>query len=839
VQRAARPVDGGCGWHDAAVTPLGHLRPLLPLVAAALAFASCAEAAATELRGRVVDPSTDADYAVWLVDSLDLADPRLPLAEATIDPESGAFQLSSEGALDDAPHWLFLRQTVTGTDGAPMVFWLPWDLEPLKSSDVHGALEMRSLPVELAIRQRGGDRLPGWWHKPATLLAVLLLAVPLLLLLVRRRAARLGPAEGPPRAPATPPEARRWELPTVSGFLVLAAALRLPRMVREPLELLEHAYGPGIPGIREAAPPPLWETLPRLFGDPAASEQVMQALLEPPSLIVTHPPLYHWLMAALEVGPEWLMRLPALLCSLAVVVLLWRLFRRIGPVAGVVAGGAWAICGPGIHYGSDATPYALVGAVCVGSVLAALRALEDGRSRTWAVWLGALAVGFLCHYTTAIFGLLQLLVLAAAFARHHRDPRWMAALANLLKIVPLIGLLPVLWTFPHFATFEVVGLDTRLMSESYPKTPGFAVFARAMLAVLCGVSPRTWWAALPMVGLATGGLAIIVRRDRMMGALMGACLVAGGLGVVFFYSQHVEILHGRIFWGFRWVSWLVPMVLGIGAVALCTPARPLRTVAVALWIAWIPAALLFSFTPADRSTRPDYRAAARTIAERMQDGDGIATTPMWGQRGPLIWYLGREAGFDVRQPTWQLPVRLWLNPIHEQLPLETSGLNGHVDRLWLARAEERMFGHPKFMLEHADQAIAWAQREMVEVERWSFESLELFLFERGAGGAWDGSEPLEIGHPQFDLSSIRWQEPNVWHCGQPASFEELRPQDPGARSGWRLLLRVPLADDIGPIRAVATEGALSLRSEPGFWSAVVDGGQCGDAPPTVRLTVER
>jgi len=818
--------------------PLPSRRALPALLTVFALLAPFTGARAAEVRGRVLDPSVDAEYAVWLVDSLDLTDPALPLAEARVEADDGGFTLIwPDGGADAA--WLFLRQTVTGTDGAPMVFWLPWDLEPLRRSDLDSELVMRSLPVELARRQRGGDRLPGWWHRPATLTALLLAGVPLLFLLVRRRARRLGPAEGPPRRPPDLPDERPWERPTVAGLLVLAAGLRLPRMVREPLELLEHAYGPGLPGIREAAPAPLWETIPRLAGDPAAAEELTRALLEPPSLIVTHPPLYHWLMAGLGVGPEWLMRLPALLCSLLVLVLLWRLLRRIAPTAGVAAGGAWAICGPGIHYGSDATPYALVGAVCVGSVLAALRALEDGRARAWAVWMGALAVGFLCHYTTAIFGVLQLVVLAGLFLRHHRDPRWMAALASLLKIAPLVGLLPVLWTFPHFATFEVVGLDTRLMSESYPKTPGFAVFARAMLAVLCGVSPRTWWAALPVVAMAATGLGIVLRRDRLMGALLAACLAAGALAVVFFYSQHVEILHGRIFWGFRWVSWLVPVALGVGAVALAAGDRRLRLAAAVLGLLWIPAALLFSFSAADRSTRPDYRSAARTIAAGMQDGDGVATTPMWGQRGPLLWYLSREAGFDVRQPGHELPVRLWLNPIHEQLPLEASALNGHVDRLWLARVDERMFGHSKFMLEHADQALGWARAQMREVERWSYEGLELYLFERAGAGAWDGVEPLEITHPQFDLRSLRYQEPNVWHCGQTATFEALRPEDPGARAGWRLLLRVPLAPGIGSVRARVTEGALTEHQEPGFWTATVDGGQCRDAPPSVRLTVER
>jgi len=100
-------------------------------------------------------------------------------------------------------------------------------------------------------------------------------------------------------------------------------------------------------------------------------------------------------------------------------------------------------------------------------------------------------------------------------------------------------------------------------------------------------------------------------------------------------------------------------------------------------------------------------------------------------------------------------------------------------------------------------------------------------------------EPLEITHPQFDLRSLRYQEPNVWHCGQTATFEALRPEDPGARAGWRLLLRVPLAPGIGSVRARVTEGALTEHQEPGFWTATVDGGQCRDAPPSVRLTVER
>lgn len=789
------------------------------------------------LQGVVVGPSAEAEYELWLVDTLDLAAPGSPVARSGIDPVSGRFDLPLPDASPAPPLWLFLRQTVRGTDGSPMTFWLPWNLEPLDRADLAGGLEIRSLPVDLAARQAGGERVAGWWTTPLVLIALLLLGVPLLWVAAWAWSRRLGPGGGPPRTRPILPPVARWEGVAIGVLLVLAVALRLPRMIAEPLELLEHAYGPGLPGIREVAPPPIWVSLPAALRDPSAARDLLQGLLEPPSLIVTHPPLYHWLLAALVGGPEWLLRLPALVSCLLCLVLLWRLFRRVGPIAGVAAAFAWTICAPGIHFGGDASPYALVGAVCTGSILAALRALEDGRSRAWAVWLGALAVGFLCHYTTAIFGVFQAAVLAVAFAAHLRDKRWAASLVALLRVVPPIFLLPVLWTFPHFATFEVVGLDTRLMSESYSKTPGFAVFGREMLAVLCGVSPRVWWAAAPVLVLACAGIRVIARRDRLMAALGGAALAAGALAVVFFYRQHVQILDGRIYWGFRWVSWLVPVALGIASAPLAARRGPRRRLAAALALLWLPPALLFSFSEADRSIRPDYRGAARIIARGMRDGDGVATTPMWGQRGPLLWYVSQEGGFDVRLPGADLPVRLWLNPIHEQLPLETSAWNGHVDRLWLARVDERIFGHPKFMLAHADQALAWARKAMVEAGSWHLYHLDLYLFERGQGGAWDGREPLMVTHPEFDIRSLRWQEPNLWHCGQQPAFEKVRPEDQEARFGWRLLLRVPLAPGLEAVRAEVSEGAITELDEPGYWSAVVDGGQCQDAPPVVRLSV--
>lgn len=785
--------------------------------------------AALALSGTVLETSPEAEYTIWLTDTADLTAPHLPLAEATVDG-AGGWSLQYDGEVDRA--WVFLRQTLDDDIDGPLVFWLPQDVLGSPPAELTGELEIRALPVAEARMQRGGERPAGWFVKPLVMTVVIVLGPFPLLLLVRRRQRRLGPASGPPRAPPTV-EGTAWEGPAMGLVLAVAGVLRALR-IGEPVELLEHAYGPGLPGIREAGGPPLGELLANLGSDPLAREDLLRMVLEPPSLIVTHPPLYHWLMGGLGGLSNWsepVLRLPAWLASLATAVVLWRLLRRIDAAAGVVAAGAWAICSPGIFYGGDGSPYALVGLICVGSVLAALRALEDGRKRAWGLWTGLLAVGFLCHYTTAIFGLLQGAVVLVLFLRHRRDAAWNASLGRLLAVVPAVGLLPALWTWPHFATFSIVGLDTRLMSESYPLDPGMGVFMREVIAVLCGVSPRLWWAALPLLVLAGRGIVVIAARDRLMAALFGANLVAGVAGVFFFYVNHIAIMHGRIFWGFRWVSWLVPIALAVAAVGASDRRGRWRIAGPALAALWLVAAVHFSLAAADRSTRPDYAAAAAVIVAEMEDRDGVAALPMWGQRGPLLWYVSRQAGFDVRQPGPELPKRIWLNPDHEMLPFISSAWNGHVNRLWVAQVDERMFGRSKFLPDLGVQGLAWAEANLEPDGVWEFDHLTLHRFRRPAADAWDGHGTLVIQPPIVDIGSLRYQEPNKWYCGQISEYPDVAP----SQGTWMLHLRVPLQEGVGPVHSDVTEGELTELNDSGAFSAVVVGARCDGPPPRVAL----
>jgi len=772
----------------------------LPLAASMLLLAGSAAA------GSVTDREEGSTYRVVATTGPDLSDPAGFSGEADVEAD-GSFDLDGE--------WLWLRQDV-GTDDGPMVFWLPIDRADEPS--------IAGLPGRLARLQQGGEQPAGWWRPAALMTVLLLLGAPLGWWLLGRRRHEAGPAWNPDGVPEA-----RWERPAVGVVVAMAAALRLPRMLAEPLELLEHTYGPGLPGVRELGTgDSLWSLLGQL-PDPEAGRALVEAILAPPSLIVTHPPLYHWLLTAIGHGTNWseaALRAPALVASLATVVMLWRLGRRAGPVAGVAAAGAFAVSAPAAFWGGDASPYALVGAVHVGSLLLLLRALADGRKRWFAAWLGCLAVGFLSHYTTAIFGVLQGVVLVGWLVHRRDDPRWIGAARSALAVLPAVGLLPVLWTWPHFATFEVIGLDTRLMAEAFPRDPGALVYATQLLAVLASVPPSTAWGGLPLLGLAGVGLLELRRRDPVLASLLGAGLLAGLLGVFFFYSNAVSILQGRVFWGFRWVSWGVPAAALLGGCGLAR--RGWGTAALAG--SWLILAGAMHVRADAQTTRPDYERAAAVIDAELQGRDGVAVLPLWGQRGSLQWYLAQMRGWDLRGPQHAIPA--YLNPTHESLPVASSAWNGHVDRLWLAVVDERMFGRGKFQQEQARADVAWAREHLIPDGTWTFDHLTLHRFVRPAA-EWTGE--LVITHPQVDPQGLRFQEPNLTWCGQVSELLDLPAQDPANAEGvWRLELRVPVPR--GTELTVEVEnGELTPLPDPDAWAARVIGGDCRGPAPVVRL----
>lgn len=802
-------------------------------------------ASAGEIHGRVEGWTDRAEYRVLLTTDLDLSTPDQPWASAAVEP-GGSFTLSWTGDLPAEHAWLFLDQRIPRSDGAPLRMLRPLDLDPFPAAAPPSPVTLLGVPPGMAGLRASGRPVPAPWLLPLVLTVLLYgfgLAVRYALRFrldagegARRLKAVLQGGEAPrgplrlldhraaPLADHTLPPIGAAERRAVAGITLLAAALRL-RGFGAPLELLEHTYGPGSAPLGGATGP--------------LAERIILALWRPSSVEVTHPPVYHWLLGPLD-GSEWLLRAPALLASLATVVGVWLLFRRVSRGAGLAAAFAVAIAAPAVHFGHDATPYALVGLVAVSSLLFLMHALHTGRNWAWRAWAGVLALGFLCHYMVGLFALAQTLALAVVLSLRLRGRAWLGAAHRAVGAVLLVAPLPLLWLVVHGAWFGPVALDTRLFADTYPLDPGLPVFLSTFAAVAAGASPDQVLGAVPLLLLMGAGIVVVLRRDRVLGMLLLA-MVGGFLGSVLFLHQNlVRHLGGRIFWGFRWVSWFLPLALGLaaagmlGADPIAKPSGPrdlratggrghlARGVGALLALLWLGFALPATARLDQLSPHPDYRAAAQLIADQLEDRDALAVLPHWSQRGPLSWYVARAAGGAFGEAhgldAWIVDGRaLLVEAVDERLPTESSLRNAHVDRWWLAVVDERVFGRDKFSRQVADRAVEAAARTLTPDGQWSFDGLTLYRFINPPSPA-----PSRVTAPVDDLASVRWLAPNAETC---------RAEDDGAEPRWWLQVRVPGTPSGST--PIVQGGELHAEPEPGSWQVL--GGPCTGPAPVLFL----
>lgn len=823
-------------------------RPIAAPVAAALALGAAltlpTAASAATIDGTVQGWSPDADYEVWLVTSLDLTSG--PRATAEVQAESGTFRIEVPDGSGDA--WLFLRQVIEDDDGPRQQLLLPMELTPFSLAAPPSQVVLRGVSPAMAKLRARGEPVPGWWLFPLLLVLGLYSGSMIGRLAVhwrlqaatgaRHLLGSLRPDERPaselsaspladdrkaaprrklPRPPPPTQAERGW----LVGIVAVAAALRLPGLRSSSLELLEHTYGPGSRAAVAEAQAPL--------------QGLIEAIVHPSTVEVTHPPAYHWLLGALGLvsDAEWLIRLPALVASLATVVVAWLLVRRLNPRAGLVAAALLAFVAPAVHFGRDATPYALTALIAIGSLELMLRALETGTSRAWRRWAAVLAVGFLCHYSVALFGLAQAGALVVMAVVRSRSTAWLAALHRALGAAMVVAPLPLAWCFVHFAWYDPVALDTRLFADVYPADPGLAVFAARFGAASLGVAPGAIWPAAAMGLLVALGLIEAWRTDRELGLLLLAMVAAFLGGTLFFHANLVSALDGRVFWGFRWVSWVLPLVAALGALAAVGPPgtnTASRIARGALLVGWMIGAVPFAGALSEHSTRPDYRGAAEHIVAELGPRDAVATLPMWGQRGPITWYLtqvgdGRFAEVDG-VPALRFGDRtLFAEAIDEGLPFETSARSAWFDRLWVVLVDEKVFGEAKFDLAVARRAVAWAEREMDLESRWSTDGVEVYRFAQRADRlTWSPTSVLRLRPTAEDLASVPWLEPNSLPCAA---------SDEGEAPRWRMNVRVPLRGGQPALRL--SGGELRRRDDVGHLAGLIEGGPCSGAAPELVL----
>ena len=704
-------------------------RAALALVALVLLCAP--PAAAAPVSGQITEVSDLASYQIWVTSSLDLATADQPLQRIDVGPD-GRWQSD----IDAAPFWLFMHQRFQPVGGPPVELFLPIDLLPFAAAPTEPVLFPGVDPELVFVRTRFDT---AWPVLRKWLLAVLIVFGSGfgLRFALRGLAAPQGRRSAPLADRGEPPPIARRERGVVLALLAVALALRSWGFADQALDLLEVSYLPGIGRPAQFAGgasgfsqlPHMLDELARLY-----------------SIDLVHPPLYHAVMGVFGLfgDGEWLLRLPALASSLWTGWMLWALLRRWSPAAGIAALAVFTIASPAVYFGQDATPYATVGLVALGSVLALLRALEQGTNRHWWAYFGWVVGGFFCHYNVALMAVGQLGLLCVVAWRGRSDRRWGAAVHRALKPTLILAPLPVGWSWIHFSTFPTIAQDTRLVADTYAVDPGFVSFAWDFTKVTGGVpADGPGWAAVVAVGLMLLGMhrlvvpgprsADVATPPREIGLLVVVMTLSFFASVGFFYVNVKAGLGGKVFYGFRWVGWFHPVMLGLcalGAVRGLGP-WPLRALLVVAWMAGVVPGTVDLFR---RSARPDYERASRLILDELQDRDALATLPAWFQRGNLSHYLLQQAGRVERRPeegegVWVLDnKRLTIEAIHPSLPFESSALSTHYERLWVAVVDEQMSGRSKFSEPVATQAIAWADEHLVPDGEWAFDRLTLHRY---------------------------------------------------------------------------------------------------------------
>ncbi len=653
-------------------------------LAAAVLLPVCAQAAdpaAAMVRGRVEGYRGLFPFHVAVLRSRDLADPGNPVAWATVDPDTGHFDIAVPGDLASVYLVGQLDRERSGPrlNGQHLFFLkkLPVTLESLRGMRL--IFDLGDMELAHVMRDSGAGGAP--WI--ALGLALLLYGIGV----VWYR--RLKPG-GPP------PLVARAEGGV--ALLAIAAGTTLPLLINlgsEAVELLEFTY------LHEGLRP----------------ESVFAVLFDPISAELSHPPLWPLTLRAMAAisRSEWWLRLPSVLFHLAYVVVCFRLVgdvagRRSGLVAALVAG----LLPVGFYYGRDATPYALLALI---SGLAAWCAVRQWFKRFAVV----LVVGFFTHYTIAVLGFA--LGLSLFWASRDDGGRFRRALVAFGWVIPI----PIVWSIHFIRTFLASGMSTKLMSVDYLPDPGFFDYVSHFGAVVLGLPPELRFLLPVALGLAGWGAVQAVRFWPLLGRIAAVQLVMVVGYVLFVHAMYMRFASGRVFYAYRWSSVFLPAVAVCYAAGLTALYNRQRIVALAVGALLLGGAAWQDGRIVLMPQRPDQWAAADQLRTELQAEDAFCALP-------AVYYgqLFNYALFD-RRPADLMAWPRWTDdlygPLHPRnTSIETLSRNLAFKRVWVAAFDERMFGTRKFDPTTSLHQLAWMKEHLVADGQWSFSHLTLYRF---------------------------------------------------------------------------------------------------------------
>lgn len=759
---------------------------LLLLLATSLASPAHADELAPQwVKGRVLSYQGVYPLHVAALASRDLSNPSNPLGWATVDPETGTFDISLPHNVEAVYLLGQLDRERAGPrlNGSFLFFFrkLPYAIAPLQGKRL--VLDVAGMELADLVRERNTSSAP--WI--AFGLAVLLYGLGFL----AHRRLSASPRPEPPRIPAG-----GWAL---GGVALLTTLPLLVGLGSEALELLEFTY------LHEGLRP----------------DSIGQLLFDPISAELSHPPLWP-LVLRLFAGvstAEWWLRLPSVAAHLGFVIVTYRLTagaagRRTGLLAAAVAG----LLPVAFYYGRDATPYALLGLVSAGATLAAVR-------ERWTLFALTLTAGFFVHYTVGVLGA----TLAIGLVWGCWSERDSGRLRRALIAYGAVCALPLFWSVHFIRTFLASGLSTRLMSGDYLPDPGFLSYVGHFGAVVLGVPPGLGWLVPPALLLAGWGAVVLLRTHPLLGRLLCVQLVMVVGYVLFAWVMYMRFARGRVFYAYRWTSVFLPAVAACQAMAI----RDLWTRKKALGSA-VGAALLLGSLVQDARVlltpqRPDQWQAASRVQDERLPGDAFCALP-------AVYYgqLFNYALFD-RRPKDLLAWPGWSDglygPFHDRnTTIETLSTSLAFGRIWVAVFDERMFGTRKFSPHTSEHTLEWMKEHLVPDGEWSYPHLRLYRFKVPP-------RPEEIWNDRKltlnfskTIRNFRYfpSWPHTQYVGKSMSAEEVAVRLPTPDEGaFRLTLRLEVIAR-EPLRAAdltvdGVELTFEATDDGGIWKAELRG----------------
>ena len=341
-----------------------------------------------------------------------------------------------------------------------------------------------------------------------------------------------------------------------------------------------------------------------------------------------HPPLYFLVLrgwAGAAGRSDYAGRLLSVAFGLLTVALIGAALKQGGGISLGGLGLVLAAVAPFlIYFAQEARMYAPAGAAVALALVAVVRLVRAPSNRDFALFGGACLLGFYLDLTTAP----ALLFLAIALLiRFRRDPRSVAKLVA-AGGAALILYLP--WTLfqPAFESVYAGAAGTTELGEAL----GLAVPALVAGGTLAG----QWVTPAAAVILLLAGLAMLLPVGRPSLRWILPLVVVGAVAAPIVLSQT------GLGFAQRHIYPVAPVAVAFLAVAMVAAYRfpgPLGIAGLVVVAAMVVSNASYFTDP--RQQRPDFRAAARFLEERMRPGDRLLYNAPWAEQ-PISYYLRGE-----------------------------------------------------------------------------------------------------------------------------------------------------------------------------------------------------